>query len=150
MEPLMGHVLRAVHSHPNEKVDCTNGGITSKTSYVLLFPCGTTKSTIEKWCNDNADKAEYPLSLSLDEVRFETREEYLNYLKEKCVVLERGGYDGHYTSAQVVFKKDGGPYCAGGNYITGDSTFNRMVGHPYPVPVHDRWDTWRNFEALGV
>lgn len=150
MEPMMGHVLRAVHDERFGNVDCTNGGITSKANYVLLFPCGTTKTTIEQWCMDCAKRHfehEHPEPLedySPDEDTF------LKDLKEKCVVLERGGYDGTYTSAQVVFKKDGGPYCAGGNYIIGDSRFSEMVGHPYPVPVHDRWDTWNNHYALGI
>jgi len=40
-------------------------------------------------------------------------------------------------------------WCAGGTFIeTSDSRYSKIVGHPYPIPLHDRCDTEEDFEAL--
>lgn len=53
----------------------------------------------------------------------------------------------------MVFKRpdNEGHYCAGGNYIcSSDASFIDMVGHSYPISVHDRFETWPEYNALSI
>ncbi len=39
--------------------------------------------------------------------------------------------------------------CFGGNFIySQDSRFRNIC--PYPIPVHDRWDTWKQYNILST
>jgi hypothetical protein len=56
-----------------------------------------------------------------------------------------------YVHAEPVDKPEGrvvGPM-SGGCYIVGDSTFQEYVGSPYPVPLHDRFETAAQYRELS-
>ena len=143
MKPQLAFVLRSALG------DSSNGGVTSREESVYLFPKGTPKNIVENWVRRNVEPAcGIELPENMDDVANPNVKFKIKRLKDRCFVLERN-HTG-YTSAKAVFKKDGGIYAFGGNYIDGDSNFKQMVGHSYPIAVFDRFETWAEYEALSV
>lgn len=84
---------------------------------------------------------------------------------EGYIDMEKAKADPRYVILKVVRRNIGGEYLHvepmfsrpegmagpmfGGNYVmTSDSRFRRAFG-PRPLPVHDRWETWEQNEALS-
>jgi hypothetical protein len=79
--------------------------------------------------------------------------------------VEENGYDIHkslYVVRRMLWgephpylipldwaiKKPNGNVCFGGNYAVGDSRWRLWFGHYLPLPIHDRYDSWEDYEAL--
>ena len=101
--------------------DCSNNGPTSKYDFLYVF-----RESVPK-----------------EQIRFDA-------LEDKCVYLKKSN---NYVWAEMVFKRpdNEGHYCSGGNYIcSSDASFIDMVGHSYPISVHDRFETWPEYNALSI
>lgn len=103
--------LYATILRPN--YDCTLNGVTSKADNVTLY----------------ADRAAF----EADEYR----------KPETALILVRrniGGI-GNYVHAEPATRPEGRHLMAGGNFVhTCDSRWKELVGHPYPISVHDRYE----------
>lgn len=129
MKEELGFVLRTAGT------DCSCGGCTSKYEFLFVFPADATNEEIEtsvadREKNNNGDK--------------------YDVTREKCVRISKSTRG--YVCAEVVFKRPGseGTYMAGGNYIcSSDANFIDMVGHNYPISVHDRFESWATYEMLS-
>lgn len=125
----LGFVLRRADS------DCSNNGPTSKHDFLYVFRESVPKEDIQAWLESRVSRN--------DDDKFDV-------LAEKCVYIKKSN---GYVWAEMVFKRPNseGHYCAGGNYIeSSDATFIEMVGHSYPISVHDRFDTWNAYNALSL
>jgi hypothetical protein len=108
--------------------DCTNGGATAKHQMLTLFSADTATEEIEQYCDE-----------------FGTD-------KSKClrVVVRENPRYGNF--AEVVFKqsKNAGTYMAGGNFVySSNSTYEEITGSSSPISVHDRFETWKQYEYLS-
>lgn len=128
-EEKLGFVIRTAGT------DCSCGGCTSKYEFLFVFPAGTTNEVIETFVasrEKNNDGGQYDV------------------VRDKCVRICKSAR-GH-VCAEVVFKRPNteGTYMAGGNYIhSSDANFIDMIGHNYPISVHDRFETWATYEVLS-
>lgn len=107
--------------------DCTSNGLSSRVdSSTLFFDC-TREEAIE-WCKSNGKSPEYMFFL---------------------VPRELWGEDHAY--AEPLVKPEGKAQSFGGNFIyTSDSRMYKTGGiYKVPVPIHDRFDTWEDFEAMS-
>lgn len=129
----IGFVLRAAGE------DCTNNGITKRAELLFVFPQKHDVTEIEKFIE--AKNAEY----------LPGTEEKYKITKEKCFMIESA--TNGYTRAVAIFPRPSseGTYMSGGNYITlSESTIRSVeVGHHYPIPVHDRFESWNTYETLS-
>ena len=100
--------------------DCTNGGITSKVKHVVLIGPGIPEIF--------APSATAPALL----------------LVVRSGLAKNGG---KYYHAEPVDRPEGkaGPMF-GGNYVT--TSDSRMLTD-HPIPVHDRFDTWEDYDLLS-
>lgn len=107
-------------------VDCTNRGITSKFTHLYLYDGDRDE------CIAHAkDKGVLDKSL---------------YLVRRLLWNEK-----HYY-AEPLIKPEDRAQVFGGNFVyTCDGAFSRMLGQSTstPLPVHDRFETWEQFEALS-
>lgn len=109
-----------VHALRSALGDCTNGGITSKHDSFVLVGEGL-------------------------EGTFEARED----LPALRVVVRWRGTAQEYIHAEPVDQPEGmaGP-SFGGNYVSSsDSRVTKLCR--YPIPVHDRFDTWEDHAILS-
>lgn len=126
----LGFVLRTAGT------DCSCGGCTSKHEFLFVFPEHVTNEEIEAYIAEREQR--------------NSGDKY-DVTREKCVRICR--QKSNYVYAEVVFKRSGseGTYMAGGNYIcSSNASFINMVGHSYPIAVHDRFETWRMYEVLSI
>lgn len=129
MKTELGFVLRTAGN------DCSCGGCTSMYEFLLVFPEGTTNADIEAYV--------------VSKEKTNSGGKY-DVTREKCV---RICHHGIYVYVEVVFKRpdNEGTYMASGNYIcSSNATFINMVGHNYPIAVHDRFETWALYEAMSI
>lgn len=125
----LGFVLRRA------RYDCTCSRCTTKHEFLFLFPENVTNEEIEAFVADRISG---------------NKGDKYDVTREKCVRIRRNGNS--YTYAEVVFKRpqSEGTYMAGGNYIhSSNASFIDMVGHNYPISVHDRFETWDVYEVLS-
>lgn len=125
----LGFVLRTAGN------DCSCGGCTAKHEFLFVFPENVTNEEIEAFVANRKDS---------------NKGDKYDVTREKCVRL--CGNIGSYVYAEVVFKRpqSEGTYMAGGNYIhSSNASFIDMVGHNYPISVHDRFETWDTYEVLS-
>lgn len=130
MKKKLGFVLRTVGK------DYTCGGCTSKYEFLYVFSEDTKNEEIEAF---------------VEEGEKNNKGDKYDILREKCVRLCR--QTSGYVYAEVVFKhpQSEGVYVAGGNYISSsNANFSDMVGHHYPISVHDRFEIWREYEELSI
>lgn len=129
----IGFVLRTAGE------DCSNNGITKRAELLFVFPQKYDASEIEKY-----------IETKNTECRPETEEKF-KLTKEKCFKIESS--TNGYTRAVAVFPRPSseGTYMSSGNYITlSESTIRSVeVGHHYPIPVHDRFESWNSYETLS-
>ena len=96
-------------------VDCTNGGLSSKTRRVIII----------------GEFDEVPNDPILPLLRLKTRGDY------------------RYLEPVKPVPKGHAGWMAGGNFAySSDSRFSEEVNE-YPVAIHDRSDTWEDFEILS-
>ena len=103
----------------NQISDCTNGGVTSTNDYFVLVPEGVEIPTESRW----------PVL--------------------KVIRRNIGGRD--YLHAEPVTPPGPNrtPYMFGGNYVTtSDSRYREWVCD-YPIAVHDRSETWEQYDRLS-
>ena len=65
------------------------------------------------------------------------------------IVRRWTGTENEYLHVEPMFDQPegmAGP-SFGGNYVMGDSRFRRIAR--YPLPVHDRFETWEHYRALS-
>lgn len=125
----LGFVLRSAGS------DCSNNGPTCKYDFLYVFRESVSKEQIREWLKEKSAK---------------NTGDRFDALEDKCVYLKKSN---NYVWAEMVFKRpdNEGHYCAGGNYIcSSDASFIDMVGHSYPISVHDRFETWPEYNALSI
>ena len=102
--------------------DCTNGGISSKHNNVLVLH--------EKGC----------INVDLDNAP-----ENLMVIKEECI----GGKTYKYLEPFKECPSDRTGYMMGGNFAySHDSRFSWDISL-YPLPIHDRSETWEEYEDLS-
>lgn len=115
-----------------EHGDCTNGGVTSRHTSLVL-----TGEGIPQIFEPTEEHPEVRLCV-----------EDLGFGKRVCArpVLS----DGRVLGVDV----DGcGPWMDGGNFVyTCDSRFPRFsdTGMHFPIPVHDRQETWKEHERMSI
>lgn len=116
-----------VFSLRNSLGDCTNNGLTAKNNTLILFSSDTTDEEIFDYCKNGKANMGHCLRV------VKRNSPYANY-------------------AEVVFRnpQSEGTYMAGGNYITtSDSRYSDIAGVSYPLPVHDRFETWTAYNGLS-
>ena len=111
---------------PAEFPDCTNNGLSSFVSASNLFMDCSHEEAMN-WCKEHGKKPETQFFL---------------------VPRKLWGEDHAY--AEPLVKPDGKCQCFGGNFLyTSDSRMYRTGGtYKLPIPIHDRFETYEEFEAL--
>lgn len=108
--------------------DCTNNGISSRHNTLTCF---------------DGD---------LDEIKEYVEEKNIDM--DRCLYVVRrelwGKPEPYLTPLKWAIKKPtSGPVMAGGNYAKGDSRWKEWFGHYLPLPIHDRIETWEEYDALS-
>lgn len=120
----------SVNIYRNDLGDCTNGGVTSpERAHGKIFVV----------FDEALGRGNWDLEECRDNPRF------------VCLkVVRRNLGRGEYLHLEPMFGRPegmAGP-CFGGNYVaTSDSRFSEAFGSR-PLPVHDRWDTWEDYDIL--
>ena len=108
--------------------DCTNNGLSSRKNVIDCYD-GELSAIVEHCKKNNID---------MNEVLFVVRRELW------------GEEHPYLTPLEWAVNKPNGNVCAGGNYANGDSRWKEWFGHDYPLPIHDRFETWDEYEALSI
>lgn len=85
-----------------------------------------------------------------------SRQDSFTLLGEREPVPAKGGpflrvvkrnIGGVYVHAEPVEQPTGmaGPMAGGAFVHTSDARYSELVGHSYPISVHDRFETWRDY-----
>lgn len=94
-------------------------------------------------CTNGGVTAQHDVFLLIDEHEPVPADARLPVLR-----IVRRNIGGVYVHAEPVIKPEGvaGPM-AGGNFVhTSDSRWKALVGHDYPISVHDRFETWSDYD----
>lgn len=122
MEKLFVTVFR-----PAGYPDCTGNGLSSRVdSSTLFFDCSREEAI--EWCKSNGKSSEYMFFL---------------------VKRELWGEDHSY--AEPLIKPENRAQVFGGNFLyTSDSRMYKTGGiYKAPVPIHDRFETWEDFDVMS-
>lgn len=108
--------------------DCTNNGVSSRHNSMVAFD------------GDLEEIRQYAESKKID--------------VDKCLYLVRrelwGENHFYFTPLEFALNEPNGVVCMGGNYCcTSDSRWSEMVGDSNPRPIHDRFETWNQYEGLS-
>ena len=109
--------------------DCTNNGITAKNHTLTLFwECERNEAIAYCENPDNHIDAEKSLLL-----------------------VERDLWGEDHMYAEPLLKPEGRLGMMGGNFVLGDSCMPLYRGRSttMPIPVHDRFETYEEYEALS-
>ena len=107
--------------------DCTNGGLTSRKRSMFLFVDCTREEAVEE-CEKFGINPE-----------------------DQLLLVRRELWGERHDYAEPLVKPERMAQCFGGNFVyTSDSRFHEWTGCWNPMPVHDRFDTWEDFNALSV
>lgn len=107
--------------------DCTNGGVTSRNDSVLLFIDCDREEAI-KYCEELNIKA-----------------------TEQLILVRRDLWGENCDYAEPLVKPERVTQCMGGNFIYScDSRFREYTGSSRPLPVHDRFESWEEYEHLSI
>lgn len=110
--------------------DCTNGGISSRTDTLYLCRDYVTPTAVKEYCEANNEDIE---KFVITETRFICGREYKN-IKLVCEDNHRHEVGG----------------MSGGNMLyTCDARWEKITGCPYPLSIHDRYETQELYEALS-
>ena len=112
-----------VNIYKHNREDCSNHGISSRFESILLI------------CDDGF--------VTIDEK---------NPPENLCKVVKRNLWDKEYVHiepvAEIPRNKTG--YMDGGCVVmSSDSRFSRATGVDYPICLHDRTETWEQYDALS-
>lgn len=96
-------------------------------------------------CSNNGVSAHYnEILLICDEGYIDVKGDEANL----CKVVTRNIFGKEYKHVEPVNGKHGAGFMAGGCYVaTCDSRFARIS--QYPLALHDRCETWEQYEALS-
>lgn len=110
---------------PGHGTDFTNNGITSKNDYLYLYKGERSECIADAEQNGLCAKS--------------------IYLVERMLWGEK-----HYFAEPLVEPNVNGPHMAGGNFVYScDSRYHQMTKCDGPLPVHDRYETWAQYDALS-
>jgi len=117
-----------VHVFRDSLGDCTNGGLSSKRDIIMCFD-----GELEAIKNYIAEK---------------------NVKAEDCLYVVRrelwGEPHPYLTPLNWAIEKPAsGPVMMGGNYANGDSRWHDWFEHYLPLPIHDRLETWEEYEMMS-
>lgn len=119
----MRKVLVFVYRHA-DGCDCTNNGITSKHTELWLFDGDKEECITYAKENGIADKS--------------------LWLNRRILWNEK-----HYFAEPLIEPDICGPHMMGGNFVYScDGAFSALCGD-HPLPVHDRYETWEQYDALS-
>lgn len=108
--------------------DCTNNGITYRNDMLKLL-----------WGGTRQDAIQYATDKGLD--------------LSKCLyMVERELWGEDHSFATPLIEPNGMCRVFGGNYVEGDGNCYRFRGEMCgrPIPVHDRYETQEDFDALSI
>lgn len=115
---------------------------------IYKFPLGE--------CTNNGASSRHTTMVAFDGDLEEIRQYVENKQidPDKCLYLVRrelwGENHFYFTPLEFALNNPNGNVCMGGNYCcTSDSRWREMVGDSYPRPIHDRFETWEQYEALS-
>jgi hypothetical protein len=124
MENKVRQLHVTIYRYPN--ADCSNHGLSSKHDMLHCFD------------GDVEDVKHY-----VEENGYDIHE---------CLYVVRrmlwGEPHPYLTPLDWAIKNPNGNVCFGGNYAVGDSRWNDWFGHNLPLPIHDRYDSWEDYEVL--
>lgn len=121
--------------------DCSNNGVTARNATPILFVF------------DNYTEMEH-----LGDKGCAMRDEAIAYCHEnglnpelQLILVKRILWgEKHYYAAPLV-RREGGTYMASGNYVhSSDSRFARWTDCEHPIPCHDRFETWEEYNFLST
>lgn len=110
-----------IYKHKGD--DCSNGGISSRYNEILLL------------CDDGF------INVDMD-----------NPPENLCKVVKRNLWGRGYVHIEPIKEigKDRTGYMHGGCVVsTSDSRFGRATGVDYPVNLHDRTETWQEYDMMS-
>lgn len=106
--------------------DCTAEGVTSKNKSLYLF-------------------AEYVTRKEIEEFRQER-----NIDKSACLRVVKRENPIYGSYAEVVYKEKEGAWMSGGNFVyTSDSRYFEVTNVRYPISVHDRCESWEQYDQMS-
>ena len=109
--------------------DCTNHGASSRHNSMIAF---------------DGD---------LNEIKEYVEKNKINI--DRCLYLVKGEFpwagidDPYFLPLEFALNKPNGHICAGGNYCCGDSRWRDWFGHHLPIRIHDRLESWEQYETLS-
>lgn len=107
--------------------DCTNNGVTARNNSMLLFIDCDREDAI-KYCEELNIKA-----------------------TEQLILVRRDLWGENCDYAEPLEKPKNMAQFMGGNFIYScDSRFREYTGSRLPLPVHDRFETWGEYEHLSI
>ena len=109
--------------------DCTNNGASSRHDSMTAFD------------GDIVEIIEYVESHNID--------------KDACLYLVKGEFpwagvdDPYFIPLEYALSKPKGNLMVGGNYCCGDSRWKEWFGHHLPIRIHDRLESWEQYERMS-
>lgn len=107
--------------------DCTNNGLSARVDNAELFWDCSREEALE-WCKEHQKDPE-----------------------KQFIIVNRELWGEDHSYAEPLMKPEGKAQVFGGNFLyTSDSRMYK-TGRIYkvPVPIHDRFETWEEFDALS-
>lgn len=109
-------------------------------------------------CTNNGASSRHDTMWAFDGDLQEIKEfvEKKNINKDECLYLVRDafGYQNldtpYFTPLEFALNKPNGNICMGGNYCKGDSSWRDWFGHSLPIRIHDRFETWEQYERMSI
>lgn len=108
-------------------------------------------------CSNNGVSSRYNSMLAFDGDIEEIRqyvESHKIYI-DSCLYLVKGEFpwagidDPYFIPLEYALSKPKGHVCMGGNYCCGDSRWHDWFGHSLPIRIHDRLESWEEYESLS-
>ena len=106
--------------------DCTNNGLSNRVDSALLFSNCSHEEAIN-WCEENNHDP-----------------------KNQFILVNRTLWNEDHSYAEPLVKPNSMIQCFGGNFLyTSDSRMYKTGGvYKVPVPIHDRFETQEEYDAL--
>lgn len=109
--------------------DCSGHGLSSRVDSAYLFWDCTKEEALE-WCKENHKDPE-----------------------QQFILVKRELWGEDHSYAEPLIKPEGMAQVFGGNFLyTSSSNGCNISGKKCatPIPIHDRFETWEEFDALSV
>ena len=106
--------------------DCTGNGLSSKVDNAILFSNCSNEEAIN-WCNEHSKDP-----------------------SKQFILVKRELWGEDHSYAEPLIKPKNRAQVFGGNFLyTSDSRMYKTGGiYKVPVPIHDRFETWEEFDAM--